>query len=104
LKLLEVFWSAHDPYGRQGSTQYKAVLWTHSEEQARIAKAFVAEKTKDRNREPTTEVKKATRFWIAEDYHQKYTLRSRKTLVRALLGDDWTDEALRDSLVAARVN
>ncbi len=102
--LLEVFWAAHDPYGRHWSTQYKAVLWTHGSEQAREAKAFVAAKTKGSDRAPTTAILAAPRFWIAEDYHQKYYLRSKKKLVPALLGEDWTDKELLDSTVAARAN
>ena len=99
-----MFWSSHDPYGRQGSTQYKDVLWTHGAEQAREAKAFVTEKTEGEERSVTTEMAPAPRFWIAEDYHQKYYLRGKRALVPVLLGEEWTDEQLRESKLAARAN
>ena len=80
------------------------MLWTHGEAQAKEAKTFIEEQTKGSDREPRTEVREAPRFWIAEDYHQKYYLRADRKLVAALLGSAWTDEALRGSTLAARVN
>jgi peptide-methionine (S)-S-oxide reductase len=102
--LLAVFWEAHDPYRGGGYTQYQPVLWTHGEEQAKTAQAFVAAEEKESGKTAKTPVLPAPRFWLAEDYHQKYQLRHDKDLLRALLGPDWTDRGLRDSTVAARVN
>ena len=102
--LLEVFWDGHNPFGSKRSTQYKAVLWTHGEDQARVAKAFVARKIGKSTRKRTTEIAVAPRFWIAEDYHQKYYLRKRPTLMRSLLGEKPDDATIRDSTLAARAN
>lgn len=52
----------------------------------------------------TTQIVAAPRFWIAEDYHQKYTLRSRAALLEALFDKQPTDEQIRESTVTARVN
>ena len=46
--LLKRFWLAHDPttLNRQGAdvgTQYRSAIFTHSEEQAKVAKASMAE-------------------------------------------------------------
>lgn len=103
-KLLDVFWSGHDPFGRAWSTQYKAVLWTHGEKQAKAAKASAEKLAKLSKSKPTTEIKPATTFWIAEDYHQKYYLRGRRGLIEVLLGDKVTQEQVRESKLAARVN
>jgi methionine-S-sulfoxide reductase len=103
-RLLEVFWGEHDPCSKPWSTQYKAVLWTHGEEQARAARAFVEAWRKEHGGEVTTQITAAPRFWIAEDYHQKYRLRAHPGLVKALLGSEATDEQIRESTVAARVN
>jgi peptide-methionine (S)-S-oxide reductase len=103
-KLLEIFWAEHDPHGPQWSTQYKAVLWTHDEAQARTAKAEVARIAKQAGKPVTTAVTPATTFWIAEDYHQKYRLRSRGALLKALLGEKADGATIRDSTLAARVN
>jgi peptide-methionine (S)-S-oxide reductase len=42
------------------------------------------------------------RFWLAEDYHQKYYLRHDSLLMRELAG--YTPRQLVDSTVAARLN
>ena len=42
------------------------------------------------------------RFYLAEDYHQKYSLRHHESLLRELAG--YTPRQLVDSTVAARLN
>jgi methionine-S-sulfoxide reductase len=104
-ELLAIFWKEHDPYAGTWSTQYKAVLWTHGAAQAKAAKKAVEaiEKAHD-GKKITTEVLPATTFWIAEDYHQKYYLRSRTRLLEALLPKKATDADVRDSTITARAN
>lgn len=102
--LLAVFWKAHDPFARAWSTQYKAVLWTHDDAQAAAAKASLAALAREADATPRTEIAPATRFWIAEDYHQKYALRGKRGLLDALLGEGVSDEAIRESTLAARAN
>lgn len=53
----------------------------------------------------TVRVELLKKFWLAEDYHQKYYLRGDPTLLaqfRAMFGND--EAALRDSTAAMRVN
>ena len=80
------------------------MLWTHGAAQAKTARAFVAEWQKKNERKVTTEIVAAPKFWIAEDYHQKYRLRSKKALLNALFDDKPTDEQIRESTITARVN
>src|SRR6185312_9914126 len=78
-KLLEVFWSAHDPttLNRQGpdvGTQYRSAIFFHSPEQERQARAS-KEKMQaagEFKRPIVTEITPASTFYPAEDYHQKY--------------------------------
>ena len=104
-KILELFWQDHDPWQRSWSTQYKSVLWTHGDEQARQAEASVAKLAARRDGvRPRTEVKAAGTFWLAEAYHQKYALRSRGALMVKVFGLDASDEAIMNSTLAARLN
>lgn len=78
-KLLEVFWANHNPttLNRQGpdsGTQYRSVIFFHSDEQRREAEASkVALKASGKWKNPiVTEIVPATEFWRAEEYHQRY--------------------------------
>jgi peptide-methionine (S)-S-oxide reductase len=83
-RLLEVFWAEHDPTARAWSTQYKAILFFHDEAQERAARASVTALEARLGRRITTEVKKLDRFYLAEDYHQKYSLRHDRVLMSEL--------------------
>jgi peptide-methionine (S)-S-oxide reductase len=50
----------------------------------------------------TAPIIEGARFYVAEDYHQKYYLRHDSTLMRELA--DYTPAQLRESVVAARLN
>lgn len=77
--LLDVFFTIHDPttLNRQGAdvgTQYRSAIFTHSEEQARIAHETIAHYNELGiwNNPIVTEVTPASTFYVAEDYHQNY--------------------------------
>jgi peptide-methionine (S)-S-oxide reductase len=79
-QLLRVFFSvAHDPtqLNRQGpdeGTQYRSSIFYGTEEQKRIARAYIAqlEKAKVFQRPIVTQVVALTAFYPAEAYHQDY--------------------------------
>ena len=103
-KLLELFWSEHDPASRAWSTQYKAVVFYHKDDQKRLA-----EETRERlaaklNRRVFTEVIPFSRFYPAEAYHQKYYLRQNRRLLQELQRYYPQDLDLMNSTAAARVN
>ena len=78
-EILEIFFVIHDPttLNRQGNdvgTQYRSGIYTHDEEQARIAREVIAELEASRiHRSPVvTEVLPVANYWRAEVYHQRY--------------------------------
>lgn len=77
--LLDVFWNIHDPttLNRQGpdiGTQYRSVIFFHTEEQEKIAQLSKnsLEKSGKFKNKIVTEVRSAQIFYKAEDYHQSY--------------------------------
>ena len=78
-ELLEVFWACHDPTtrNRQGpdiGTQYRSVVFFHSPEQEAVARASkdkLGGSGRHRN-EIVTEITPASRYYPAEEYHQRY--------------------------------
>ena len=82
-ELLEVFFAIHDPTtrNRQGNdvgTQYRSVIFTHSDEQAAVARASIAElESAQLFAAPiVTEIVPSPRFWPAEGYHRQYYARN----------------------------
>jgi peptide-methionine (S)-S-oxide reductase len=78
-RLLEVFWSAHDPtqVNRQGpdvGEQYRSAIFFHTPEQEKAARASIAGlEASGRFHKPiATRVEPAQTFYRAEDYHQQY--------------------------------
>jgi peptide-methionine (S)-S-oxide reductase len=78
-ELLEVFFTIHDPttLNRQGmdiGTQYRSAIFYHNESQKADAEAVIGEINETGlYREPiVTEVTPLTKFYPAEEYHQRY--------------------------------
>lgn len=78
-ELLDVFFTVHDPttLNRQGNdagTQYRSVIFYDSEEQRRVANQAIEELNAAHVwPDPVvTAVEPATKFFVAEDYHQEY--------------------------------
>ncbi len=75
----DTFFSLHDPtqLNRQGpdwGSQYRSVVFAHSDEQTRQARTKVAElSASGAFRNPiVTAIEPSRTFWKAEEYHQKY--------------------------------
>jgi len=76
-KLLETFWEAHDPttLNRQGAdkgTQYRSVIFHHTEAQKAAAEKSKKEAQKHFPSPIVTEIAPLTKFYKAENYHQDY--------------------------------
>jgi len=81
--LLEIFWDVHNPTqkGRQGvdvGKQYNSVIFYTDQEQKETAEKSKREKQIEFGDKIATEIKKATEFYPAEEYHQKYFEKQKK--------------------------
>jgi len=102
--LLHMFWQSHTPTRRSWSRQYASIIFFHNEEQKRLAM-----ETRDHEEARTgtkmhTEILPYSRFYLAEDYHQKYRLQQERELMNEfiLIYPDPLDFV--NSTAAARVN
>ncbi len=73
--LLEVFWKMHTPTtkNRQGfdiGSQYRSVILYYTEKQKKEAIESRNNKQKKYKNKIVTEIKKAGKFYMAEEYHQ----------------------------------
>ena len=77
--LLDVFFAVHDPttLNRQGNDtgeQYRSVIFHESEEQEKVAEETIAalNAAKTFSEPIVTAVEPASKFYVAEGYHQEY--------------------------------
>lgn len=78
-EILEIFFAIHDPttLNRQGNdvgTQYRSVIYTHSDAQRATAEQVMADIAARQLYDAplVTQLEPAQRYWRAEAYHQNY--------------------------------
>ncbi len=80
-ELLKVFWESHDPTQgmRQGNdvgSQYRSAIYTDGEDQQQAAEqsrnAYQQALSRAGRGSVSTEIRSASEFYYAEDYHQQY--------------------------------
>ena len=76
-KLLEVFWLNIDPLDDKGQfcdygTQYRSGIYYLDDQQKNLAEDSLKRVRRKLNRPIATEIKAASKFYPAEDYHQDY--------------------------------
>lgn len=80
-ELLDVFFTIHDPTtkDRQGNDvgpQYRSAIYTHSDEQARVAREKLTAAQAHWDNPIVTELETLGKFWPAENYHDNYLARN----------------------------
>ena len=80
-ELLEIFWRNHDPTYHAWRRQYMSAIFYHDEAQKKLALDTMAGEEERRNRKIQTEILPLGKFYLAEDYHQKYQLRQYRELM-----------------------
>lgn len=84
-ELLEAFWQGHNPSIPAASRQYQSFIFFHDEEQMNIAVESKTAQEAQLGKDVSTEIRAAVTFYAAEDYHQKYYLKIKPEIQRALL-------------------
>ncbi len=102
--LLELFWQSHDPTKAAWKTQYASLLLVSGDEQLAAARASAGRYERLLGVRVHTRIEPLTRFWMAEDYHQKYYLRQDRLLMKEFHGFYPRESDFVASTAAARVN
>ncbi len=92
------------PQNPSYSRQYMSAVFYHTEEQQRLAVQTKQQLEAAQEGKIYTKILPFQKFYLAEDYHQKYSLQHRKDIMQELnqLFPDLA--ALVDSTTAARIN
>lgn len=102
-KIIRTYFRNNDAsYPRSG--QYRPIIYYHNEEQKNIAQKIKEEEEKKRKRQLYVEIQAASDFYLAEDYHQKYYLQGRSSLMKLTKLNKLPIEELIASPVAAKLN
>jgi len=102
--LLQLFWSNHDPTRPAHSRQYASIVLAHDESQLSRAHASRDRLESVLQRPIITRIERLDRFYLAEDYHQKYRLRSSAPVMREFQAMYTNDSDFVESSAAARIN
>ena len=86
------------------SRQYMSAVFYHNEEQKSLALETKAREEARSDHKLFTEIAPFSRFYIAEDYHQKYRLQQESDLIDDFKRMYPATEDFIDSTAAARVN
>ncbi len=75
--LLDIFWKQIDPFDDSGQfidrgSQYKSAIFYHDDYEKKIAEKSKMKLEFDSKKKVYTEILKAEKFYLAEDYHQDY--------------------------------
>lgn len=103
-ELLDIFWESHDPAARPWSRQYMAAVFTHNEEQRRLALETRDREAAKRGGRIYTRILPFSGFYLAEAYHQKYRLRHEPLFMKEFMAIYPDNEDFVNSTAATRVN
>ena len=77
--LLNHFWELHNPT-QEHKTQYKSIIFYHDKAQKEAAEKSKISEEKKSGKNIITEIKPATHFYTAEEYHQKYIQKNKRAV------------------------
>lgn len=103
-QVLDRIWKSHNPCVRTEYKQYRNVIFYETEERRKAVEASKTRTEEALGKTVKTAILPLTKFWPAEDYHQKYELRCTEGLIEEFKAIYPDAAALRDSTAAARVN
>ncbi len=98
-ELLQLFWQSHDPVRPAFKTQYASLVLAHDTAQLASARHSARGLEAVLSRRLATRIEMLNRFWLAEDYHQKYEWKHSPELLREFpLVEDYSLWAVARSL------
>jgi peptide-methionine (S)-S-oxide reductase len=103
-ELLKVFWAAHNPGYNTTNRQYRNAVFYLNDEQRKAAETTRAAVAARIGVPVQTDIEPQRQFYPAEDYHQKYYLRSNGTFLREFKRIYADEKQLAASTAVARVN
>jgi methionine-S-sulfoxide reductase len=102
--ILGLYFEKHHPAHPTYSQQYRSALWYANEEEHAAIDRHIRALEQQLGRQMFVDVEPVREFWLAEDYHQKYYVRSERTVVREFSAIYPAEEDFVNSTAVARAN
>ncbi|MBE0427676.1 MAG: peptide-methionine (S)-S-oxide reductase [Nitrospirae bacterium] len=102
--LLTLFWESNHNEYPSWSQQYKSIIFYHNDTQRVLALESKEGKERERGKKLYAEIVPFTRFYLAEDYHQKFHLRREYDMLEEFHLMYPKERDFINSTSAARVN
>jgi peptide-methionine (S)-S-oxide reductase len=102
-ELVDLAFHEHNPRTQTGKRQYQNLLLTESESQHETVTNYIEHSDFPRE-QIETRIEGLGSFYAAEDYHQKYNLRSHPAMVGAFEDAEYSESEIRESPAAAKLN
>ena len=103
-EIVDTFWNSHNPTREPWSRQYMSIAFYHNDLQKEVLLSLKKEHEDRNNKKICTELMGASRFYLAEDYHQKYYLQRVSELMKELLAIYPDFQDFVKSTAVARIN
>jgi peptide-methionine (S)-S-oxide reductase len=103
-QILDRVWVSHNPCGSSWSRQYMSAIFYDGEAQKKAILASKARLEEKLGKPVKTAVLPLGKFYLAEDYHQKYELRNTAELMKEFASIYPDGKDFVNSTAAARVN
>jgi peptide-methionine (S)-S-oxide reductase len=103
-RILDRIWVSHNPCGTAFSRQYMSAIFYQSDEQKTAIEASKVQIEEKLGKIVKTAILPLTKFYLAEDYHQKYELRCNADLMKEFAAIYPDAKDFVNSTAAARVN
>ena len=101
--LLDLAFRGHDHTRQPSKRQYQHVVFASTAAQADTIRSYLDARGLTREG-IATRIEGLSRFHLAEDYHQKHSLRGRQSLLNTFEQAGYDDADLRESPAAAKLN
>lgn len=103
-QILDKIWACHNPCGGSWSRQYMSAIFYEGDEQKKAVLASKARLEEKLGKPVKTAILPLTKFYLAEDYHQKYELRCNADMTKEFAAIYPDAKDFVRSTAAARVN
>ena len=101
---MDIFWKSHDPTSGSWTRQYRQAIFYNSEQQKKDAVETRDRLVSEANARIFTAIEPYSGFYLAEDYHQKHSLRSYPEILEEFMAMFPDLKSLINSTTVTRVN